>query len=67
MHGFADIMGDEHGSETEFLPDAVQQLLHTDAGQCIQCAKRFVQRQDARFADQRAGERHAPPLAAGEP
>ncbi|MNO84811.1 hypothetical protein D3C76_761640 [compost metagenome] len=48
------------------LPQAFDQLLHLDAGQRIQRAERFVEQQQARPVDQRAGQGDALLLAAGQ-
>lgn len=49
MYRLADIMGDEHGGETEFAPDAVDEFLHADPRQRIESAERFIKRQHARL------------------
>jgi len=59
-------MRDQHGGEFLLEPDALQKLLHFDPGQRIERAKRLVENQDARLADERAGERHTLLLAAGQ-
>ncbi len=47
-------------------PEPLDQLLHLDAGQRIQRAQWFVQQQQAWLVDQRAGQRHALLLPAGQ-
>ena len=42
----------------------LDQPVHLDAGQCIQCAQRFVQQQQARVVHQGTGKRDALALAA---
>ena len=61
-----DVVGDQDRGEALVEPDALQQLLHLDAGQRVERAERLVERQDLRLADQRAGQRHALLLAAGQ-
>ena len=47
-------------------PDAVEQPVHLDPGQRVERAERLVEEEHAGAADQRAGERDALLLAAGE-
>lgn len=63
-HGFRDIMGDQHGGKCLLQPDALEQLLHFDAGERIERAERFVQCQNIGMGDKRPGEGHALALAA---
>ena len=65
-HGkrFTLIVGHEHEGEAEALVQAAQLLLHVLAQLEIERAERLVEQQHLRPVDQRAGERHALPLAA---
>src|SRR3954470_3107126 len=56
-HRFRNVVGDEHGREPLPQPHALQKRLHVDAGQRIEGAERFVEREQLRAADQRARER----------
>ena len=65
-HRLGHVVGDEHGGEAMLAPDAREQLVHLGAGQRIERAERLVEEQHARAADQRARQRDALLLAAGE-
>ena len=57
-HGFADVVGHQQHSEAMLAPQTFNQLLHLDAGQGIQRTQRFVQQQQTRLVNQRAGQGH---------
>src|SRR5690349_17818138 len=59
-----DIMRDEHGGAALLAPDLLDQALHLDARQRIECAEWFVEREEMRAARERTGERNALLLAA---
>jgi hypothetical protein len=61
-----DVMRHQDRSERLIVPDAFQQPLHGNTSQGIERAERLVKCQHARIADQRAGQRHALLLSAGE-
>ena len=65
-HGLGNVVGDQDRGEALIVPDPLEQLLHLDAGQRVERAERLVEREDARLADQRARQRHALLLAAGQ-
>src|ERR1700722_1718091 len=63
---FGNIVRDQDRGEGLIMPDPLQQPLHRNTGQRIERAERLVESQDAGMADQRAGQRHALLLAAGQ-
>ena len=64
--GFRDVVSDQNRSEAVRQPNLLEQPLHLDAGQRIECAERLVQRQNARSAYECARERDALLLAPGQ-
>ena len=54
-----DIVGHQQAGITLLLPEGDQLPLHTDAGQRVQLAQRFVEQQQARLVQQRARQRGA--------
>ena len=56
-HRLRDIVSDENRGEGLVVPYSLQQPLHGDSRQSIECTERLVERQHARVADQRAGKR----------
>src|SRR3984885_11248297 len=62
-HRFGNIMRDQDRGEGLIVPDPLQQPLHGDTGQRIECTERLVERQNAGTADQRTRQRHALLLA----
>ena len=63
---FGDVVRHQQRGEFLLAPDALQQALHGDAGERVERAERLVERENARPADQRAGERDALLLSAGK-
>ena len=63
---FGDVVGHQQHSEAMLLPQALDQLLHLDAGQRIQRAQWLVEQQQTWAVDQRAGQRHTLLLPAGQ-
>jgi hypothetical protein len=59
-------MGHEDEGDAERLLQRLQFLLHLFAQLQIERAERLVEQQDLGLVDQRPGERHALPLAAGK-
>ena len=57
-------MGDEDEGDAELLLQRFQLLLHLLAQLEVERAERLVEQQHLGLVDQRAGERHALPLAA---
>ena len=54
------------GGEALLLPDPLDQLLHLDPGERVECAERFIQQQQPRMTDQRARQCDALLLTAGQ-
>jgi hypothetical protein len=66
VDGFVDVVGDqEHGGAAR-LPEAEDFILHAHAGEGIQGTQGFIEQQNARVIDQRAGEGDSLGHAAGE-
>ena len=64
--GLVDVVGDEQDRGLVPPPELDHEVVHLDAGQRVQRAERLVEQQQVGLADQRAGERDALGLAAGE-
>jgi serine O-acetyltransferase len=62
--GFRDVVSDQNRGEAIRQPNLLEQTLHLDARQRIECAQRLIERQNARGADERARKRDALLLAA---
>ncbi|MNR66464.1 hypothetical protein D3C85_1899680 [compost metagenome] len=58
-------MGDEDGGDAGLALEFGDGLAHLDPQLGIQVRQRFVHQQHLRLNDQRAGKRHALPLATG--
>ncbi len=65
-HGFRDVMGHQNGGEALIAPHPLQKPLHRDAREGIERAKRLIECQHPRMADQRTGQRDALLLPAGK-
>ncbi len=61
---FADIMRDEEGCKTFCAPNFFNEPLLFNAGERIERAERFIQRQSLRLRDERAGQGDALTLPA---
>ena len=61
-----DAVGDEQDGHAGLLPDPAQLLVEAVARDLVERAERLVHQQDLRVADQRAGDRDALALAAGQ-
>ena len=61
-----DVMRHQDRGKALIVPDPLQQPLHRNPRQRIERAERLVERQHARPADQRARQRHALLLSAGQ-
>ncbi|MCY1450860.1 hypothetical protein D9M71_676970 [compost metagenome] len=59
-------MGDVDEGDAEVLLQLGQHALHAHAEVRVEGAQRFVEQQDRRLGDQRAGQGHALALAAGQ-
>ena len=64
--GFGDVVRHQDRGKALIVPDPLQQPLHRNPRQRIERAERLVERQHARMADQRARQRHALLLSAGQ-
>ena len=61
--GFCDVVSDQNRGEAIRQPNLLEQTLHLDARQRIECAERLIERQNARGAHKRARKRDALLLA----
>ena len=59
-------VGDVDEGDAELALEALQLGAHLDAQERVERRQRLVEEQDRRIGDQRAGQRHALLLAAGE-
>ena len=50
--GFRHVMSDQHRREAIRQPNLLDEALHLDARQRIECAERLIERQNARSADE---------------
>ena len=66
VEGFVDVVRDEEHGGAAGLPEAEHFVLQAHAGEGVERAERFVEEQDFRMVDERAGEGHALGHAAGE-
>ena len=66
MDRFVDVMGDEQHRRAMAGAKVEQQCLHTQPGQCIERTEGLVEQEQLGLAHQRAGQRRALLLAAGE-
>jgi hypothetical protein len=57
-YGLGNVMSYEHCGKTAASPNVFDQLLHFDAGERVQGAKRFVQKQQIRVMNKSASQRH---------
>ena len=60
------VVGDEHRDQAKLLVQLAQPAAQADAHLRVQRAERFVKQQQVRLNRQRAGQRHALALAAGQ-
>ena len=67
-HGqrFLLVVGDEDGGDARLALDPADLVAHRGAQLCVQVRQRFVEEEHGRFHDERAGERDALLLSAGE-
>src|SRR4051794_9809090 len=63
-HGLGDVVRHQDRGKTLIVPDPFEQPLHRYPRQCVERAKRLVEREHARLADQRTGQRHTLLLSA---
>ena len=66
LHRLLLVVGDEHGRDVDLVVQAPQPRAQLGAHLGVERAERLVEQQHARLDRQRAGERHALALAAGE-
>ena len=66
VHRLLLVVRDEHGRDVDLVVQPPQPLAQLGADLGVERAERLVEQQHARLDRQRAGERHALALAAGE-
>ena len=66
LHRLLLVVGDEHGRDVDLVVQAAQPGAQLGADVGVERAERLVEQQHARLDGERAGQRHALALAAGE-